>query len=89
VEGAHPQGAGNGGPDEVFDSPAHFPSRLVGKGHGKDALRRDAVLTDQRGNSVREDPGLPGAGAGKDQKRAVSVVDRFALGWVQKEVDIG
>ena len=76
VEGADPDpGAG----DDGLDALAHLAGRLVGERQGQDVLRGDA-LPQQVGDPAGDDAGLPRAGAGQDEERAVHVLDGFALG---------
>ncbi len=51
---------------------AHLFRRFIGEGHGQDAGGFNALL-EQLGNAAGDDPGLAGAGSGKQQQRAVFV----------------
>ena len=67
------------GPDQRRDPLAHLVGRLVGEGDGQDAHGVDAVLADQVGDAVGQDPGLARAGPGHDQQRTVGVDDGVEL----------
>jgi hypothetical protein len=62
---------------------AHLPGGLVGEGDRQQALRPDAMALDQVRDAGRQDPRLAAAGAGEDQQRTVTVLDRLPLGRVQ------
>jgi len=87
VEGAHPHGAGidrlTSLVQKGFQAPAHFPGRLVGKGHGHDGVGRGLLDLDQPGNAVHQHTGFAAAGTGQNQLVGRRGGDRFALGIVQ------
>ncbi len=88
VEGAHPHAAG-GHLQQGFDTPAHLPCGLVGKGHRENAEGRDAFGPNQPGDAVRKHPGLTAAGTGEDQQITGRSTDCLALGLVQGVNEIG
>ena len=64
VKSANPQTAG-GNTQQLFDAPAHLPGGLVGKGHRKHAVGRDAFGLQQPGDAMHQHPGFAAAGAGQ------------------------
>jgi len=60
-------------------APAHLRGRAVREGQREDAVGR-RPLGDEPGEALRQDPGLPGPGAGQDEQRAARVRDCFELG---------
>ena len=62
-----------------FDARAHFPRGLVGKRDGENAIRLHHLLADDVGDSVCDDAGFAGAGAGKDQQRTFCLENSFRL----------
>ena len=63
VESPHPQAAG-GYPQQFIDAGAHFPGRLIGKGHRQDAVGGQAIGLHQPGDTVDQYPGLATTGPG-------------------------
>ena len=61
------------------DALAHLAGRLVGEGHGQDALRRDATFGDAQGDAGGQGLGLAGPGPRQHQHRPVHA-GGFALG---------
>src|SRR5205085_341693 len=88
VKGADPQSAARH-TEQPLDATAHLPRRLVGEGHGQDAVGRDALGLDQPRDAVRQHPGLAAAGPGEHQHRAERRGDRGALSVVQRIEDRG
>ena len=66
-------------PDQPRHPVAHFVSRLVGEGHGSDAVGPDAVVVYQVRDAVGNDPGLAAARSGDNQQRALDGGDSFGL----------
>ena len=66
----------------------HLAGGLVGEGDGEDPLGRHAVAVDQQGDPGGEHPGLPRAGAGQYQQRAVHVLDRLTLRRVERVLQL-
>jgi len=54
---------------DLVDPFPHLAGGFVGKCDGQYVARRDPLF-DQAGDAKRDNPGLPGAGAGQDQNRA-------------------
>ncbi len=82
VERAYPQVA-DGHAEQRLDTAAHFRRGLVGKRHGQQALRRDALDIDQPGGAVHEHAGLAAAGAGDNERRLGGRGDGLPLRVVQ------
>ncbi len=64
--------------DQFRDALLHFARGLVGEGHAQDVPRRNAGL-DHVGDAKRDDAGLAGAGARKDQHRPLQRLDGKTL----------
>ena len=62
---------------------AHFAGRLVGEGHGQDAVGAHAAGPHQVSDAVGDDASLAAARPGNDKQRAVDSLDRFPLRRVQ------
>src|SRR5207253_881442 len=69
--------------DKREDAVSHLPRRLVRERDGENASGMDVFLPQQIGNAMRDDPRLAGARTGEDKKRAVGLLDRLALAWVE------
>ena len=78
VERRDPHAAGDRA-DERLDPLTHLAGRLVGERDGEDLEWRYALLGDQPGDPVGEDPGLARAGAGHDEEGAGGMGDGFGL----------
>ena len=78
VEGPHPDPT-RGQVEQLLDSAAHLPRRLVGERHRQDFAGLGPSLLDQPGDPVGQHPCLATAGAGKDQQRPVLCGDGGAL----------
>ncbi len=63
-------------------APLHFFGGVVGVGKSKNLVGARTALTDQMGNTLREDSRLSGAGAGQNQHRAMDVLNGFPLAFV-------
>ena len=88
VEGADPQRC-RGQAELRLDARTHLARRLVGEGHGEDAVRRDALDLHQPGDAVREHARLAAAGAGEHQRRGERRRDRLPLCVVQRVEKMG
>ena len=82
VERRDPHLLGNG-THQALHPALHLVCRLVGEGDGQHLERRDALLLDEPGDAVGEDPRLPRPGAGDDQQRAAGVGYRLTLDGVE------
>ncbi len=82
VEGADPHSARHR-PHEALDALLHLAGGLVGEGDGHHLVRACVLHLEQPGHPMREYARLAGAGAGKDEQRALDVRDRLALLRVQ------
>ena len=78
MEGPHPDPT-RGQVEQLLDSAAHLPRRLVGERHRQDFAGLGPSLLDQPGDPVGQHPRLATAGAGKDQQRPVLCGDGGAL----------
>jgi hypothetical protein len=65
--------------EERSDARPHFFGGFVGKCHRENCRRRHMHRADEMRNSMRDDPGLAAACAGKDQHRAFGTGYRFTL----------
>ncbi len=79
VERAEPRHALDGAADEIADALLHLARRLVGEGDGENLAREGAAGGEDVRDARRQHARLAGAGAGKDQHRAVERLDRLAL----------
>ena len=59
--------------DHVLQARLHLAGRLVRKGYRKNAIRRDAHLTQKLSDAVRQDSSFSTAGPGKNQNRAIGL----------------
>jgi hypothetical protein len=78
VERADPETV-RGHLQHVLDTPAHFPRRLVGKGHGENRMRRELLGPDQPGDAMHQHPCLSRPGTGQHQHVATLGGHRLAL----------
>ena len=72
---------------DIVHSVAHFPRRLIGKGNGQDIPGVHPLLFYQISNAVGQHTGLPASRTGKYQHRAVRVVDRLLLPFIQSIIN--
>ena len=70
-------------PQQSLDPAAHLGRRLVGEGHGQNAVRRSALDFDQPGDPMHQHARLAAAGAGQNQRGAERRGHRLALRVVQ------
>ncbi len=68
---------------QPVDALAHLAGRFVGKGHGQNRIRRDALFFDQPRNPAGNHARLARAGAGKYQQRPFGGLNRGALFRIQ------
>ena len=68
---------------EMLDAGAHLPGRLVGEGHGQDAVAGDVLDLHQVGDAVGEHARLARPGSGDDEHGSVGREHGFALRVVQ------
>ena len=83
VERRHPHSVGDAPADEAGHPLAHLVRRFIGEGDGEDGVRRDAVVTDEVGNPIGENPGLAGTSTGDNEHRPIDGGYRVALRRVQ------
>jgi len=69
--------------EQAIDAFAHLFGRLIGKSHGKNRVRRNALFADQPGDAARNDTCFSRARPGKDEQRAFSGLDGGALFGIQ------
>ena len=67
------------GTDHALEPRLHFARGLVGKGHRKDAIRSNFVLSEQQGNAVREHTRLAASGTGEYQNGTIGLPDGGSL----------
>src|ERR1039458_9366042 len=60
----------------------HFCGGVVGIGERKNFVRAGMTFADEVGHALREDGGLPRAGAGDHQHRAMNVSDGLPLAFI-------
>ena len=82
VEGEDPDRARDRA-EQIFETLAHLPGRLVGEGDREDLVRLHAAGVDQVRDAVGEHARLAGARAGDDEERAFGRENRLALRGVQ------
>src|SRR6202007_1837010 len=80
---AHPPGGGGGGADEVLEPLPHLRRRLVRERDREDLRRLGADRGEQVRDPAGEDAGLPRAGAGDDEERALGGEDSLPLSRIQ------
>ena len=83
MEGAHGDAVERPSLAEMLDAGAHLPGRLVGEGHGQDAVAGDLLDLHQVGDAVGEHPRLARPGSGDDEHGSVGREHGFALRLIQ------
>ena len=78
VERGDPHGAAIG-IEQGLDALAHFPGGLVGECDSQQLVWPRMPFGDQVRDAMRDDAGLAGAGAGKNEQRALDVSNRGLL----------
>ena len=69
--------------DQLLHPSTHLARRLVGEGDRTDLVGPHAPGRDHVGDPMGEHAGLPAAGAGKDEQRAIGGLDGLTLGRIQ------
>ncbi len=64
----------------------HFRGGIVGIGERNNFVRAGVTFADEIGHALREDGGLPGAGAGDHQHRAINVSDGLLLAFIGNDL---
>ena len=72
-----------------LDAAAHLARRLVGEGHGEDAVGRDMLHLHEPGDAMHQHPGLAAAGARQYQRGSGLGGHRLALRGIQGIEDRG
>ena len=65
--------------EQLLHALGHFGRGLVGKGDGKNGVRRDAALLDQVGDAMSDDARFARSGAGQNQHRPIHGLNTLAL----------
>jgi len=73
--------------DQAVEPLPHLLRGLVREGHRQDRARRHRQVADEVGDSVRQDAGLPGPGAGEDEERPVAMCHGGALLGIERIQD--
>jgi len=64
----------------------HLRGGIVGIGERNNFVRAGVTFADEVGHALREDSGLPGAGAGDHQHRAMKVSDGLLLAFIGNDL---